>query len=75
VPSDDIERVAPAAVGAFLDLLTGDPRKGRVLLLEPLTDATLVVRGHALSPMFAEIIRAQLGDADDAAAQLTALTP
>jgi AcrR family transcriptional regulator len=71
-PGDDIERVAAAAVEAFLDLLTGDPRKGRVLLVEPLTDATLAVRGTALSPAFAEIIRTQLGGADEVAAQLTA---
>lgn len=50
-----------AAVEAFLGVLTDDPRKGRVLLLEPLTDATLGMRGVALSPMFAELVRAQLG--------------
>jgi AcrR family transcriptional regulator len=73
--SDDRERVARAAVEAFLDLLTEDPRKGRVLLLEPLTDPTLGVRGVALSPAFAEIIRAQLdgGNETDAALTATAL--
>lgn len=68
---DDFEAGARAAVDAFAELLTGDPRKGRVLLLEPLTDPTLGVRGVALSPAFAEIIRAQLGG-DAVSAQLTA---
>jgi AcrR family transcriptional regulator len=70
--SHEYEPVARAAVEAFLDLLTEDPRKGRVLLLEPLTDPTLGTRGVALSPAFAEIIRAQLAGADAADAQLTA---
>jgi AcrR family transcriptional regulator len=70
--SEEHEPVARAAVDAFLDLLTEDPRKGRVLLLEPLTDPTLGVRGVALSPAFAEIIRAQLDGGEDANAQLTA---
>jgi AcrR family transcriptional regulator len=63
-----------AAVEAFLGVLTDDPRKGRVLLLEPLTDATLGMRGVALSPMFAELVRAQLGPraGDAQAARLTA---
>jgi AcrR family transcriptional regulator len=67
----DFEAGARAAVDAFAELLTGDPRKGRVLLLEPLTDPTHGVRGVALSPAFAEIIRAQLGG-DAISAQLTA---
>ena len=54
-------------------VLTDDPRKGRVLLLEPLTDATLGMRGIALSPMFAELVRAQLGaQGSPRGAQLTA---
>jgi AcrR family transcriptional regulator len=63
-----------AAVEAFLGVLTDDPRKGRVLLLEPLTDATLGMRGVALSPMFAELVRAQLGPQGGSAhaARLTA---
>jgi AcrR family transcriptional regulator len=73
VGSSDYETVARAAVDAFLGLLTDDPRKGRVLLLEPLTDATLGIRGVALSPAFAEIIQGQLGEAvTPADAQLTA---
>ena len=57
----DLAARSRAAVEAFLGVLTDDPRKGRVLLLEPLTDATLGMRGIALSPMFAELVRAQLG--------------
>lgn len=57
----DLTARSRAAVEAFLGVLTDDPRKGRVLLLEPLTDATLGMRGVALSPMFAELVRAQLG--------------
>src|SRR5690348_2564552 len=70
----DLTARSRAAVEAFLGVLTDDPRKGRVLLLEPLTDATLGMRGVALSPMFAELVRAQLGpQAGNAqAARLTA---
>lgn len=64
---------ARAAVEAFLGVLTEDPRKGRVLLLEPLTDATLGMRGIALSPVFAELVRAELGvQGSPRGAQLTA---
>jgi AcrR family transcriptional regulator len=72
IGDNDPERIARAAVDAFLGLITDDPRKGRVLLLEPLTDETLGPRGVALSPGFAHIVRAQLGHADETAAQLTA---
>jgi AcrR family transcriptional regulator len=61
----DDEVVARAAVDAFLDLITGDPRKGRVLLLEPLSDQALAAHSVQLSPAFATIIRVQLGDGDD----------
>jgi AcrR family transcriptional regulator len=71
-PADDHERVARAAVEAFLELLTADPRKGRVLLLEPLTDPVLGARSVLLSPAFAAIIRGRLGDGDELAAQLSA---
>jgi AcrR family transcriptional regulator len=66
------ETVARAAVDAFLDLITEDPRKGRVLLLEPLADQALGARSVAVSPAFAHIIRAQLGSADETASELTA---
>jgi AcrR family transcriptional regulator len=70
---DDLPRRARAAVDAFLQVIVDDPRKGRVLLLEPLTDPALGMRGVALSPMFTEIVRAELGRRGSAAgAQLTA---
>lgn len=68
----DPQRLARAAVEAFLDVLTDDPRKGRVLLLEPLTDPVLGTRSVAVSPAFVELVRAQLGEGDVIAAQLTA---
>jgi AcrR family transcriptional regulator len=69
----DFEATARAAIEAFLGVLTDDPRKGRVLLLEPLTDPTLGMRGIAMSPMFVELVRTQLGpDASPAGAELTA---
>ena len=61
------EGVARAAVEAFLGLLTRDPRKGRVLLLAPMTDAALSARAVELMPMFGELIRAQLATAAEAA--------
>jgi AcrR family transcriptional regulator len=55
------ERVARRAVERFLAVLVDDPRKGRVLLLEPLTDATLSRRAVEVLPLFAGLVRAQLG--------------
>ncbi|ASR36476.1 TetR family transcriptional regulator [Prauserella marina] len=64
---------AEAAVTAFVELIIDDPRKGRVLLLAPLTDPTLNRRGIARIPMFAELVREQLsGEADDAERAMTA---
>ncbi|WP_028937837.1 TetR/AcrR family transcriptional regulator [Pseudonocardia spinosispora] len=60
----DPERVARAAVEAFFGLLTADPRKGRVLLLAPMTDTVLNVRALGLMPMFGELIRVQLAAAN-----------
>lgn len=54
------EAIARAAVEAFLGVLTRDPRKGRVLLLAPMTDAALSARAVELMPMFGELIRVQL---------------
>jgi AcrR family transcriptional regulator len=65
------EVIARAAVVAFLGLLTGDPRKGRVLLLAPMTDATLSAHAVGLMPMFAELIRVQLAAAGDDSAAST----
>lgn len=70
--SEEPHRVATAAVEAFVELITADPRKGRVLLLEPQSDPALNVRGAAVVPAFEEIIRAQLGDSDAIDSRLTA---
>lgn len=61
---------ASAAVNAFVDLITDDPRKGRVLLLEPLADPVLSRRGGELLPAFAALVREQLGGASDADAEV-----
>ncbi|MDQ2728380.1 MAG: TetR/AcrR family transcriptional regulator [Actinomycetota bacterium] len=55
------DRLARRAVERFLAVLVDDPRKGRVLLLEPLTDATLSRRAVEVLPLFAALVRSQLG--------------
>ncbi|MDQ0381855.1 TetR/AcrR family transcriptional regulator [Amycolatopsis thermophila] len=70
---DPAER-AEAAVTAFVELLLDDPRKGRVLLLAPITDPALSARGVALLPAFAGLVREQLPERMDALdRQLTAI--
>ncbi len=65
--------LARAAVEAFVGVLTDDPRRGRVLLREPMTDPTLGRRGVELMPGFAELIQGQIpGEVSPVAAQLTA---
>ncbi|NIH83973.1 TetR/AcrR family transcriptional regulator [Amycolatopsis granulosa] len=65
---------AEAAVTAFVELMLDDPRKGRVLLLAPITDPALSARGVALLPAFAALIRDQLpGRMDTLDRQLTAI--
>jgi AcrR family transcriptional regulator len=70
--------VPRAAVRAFMGLLTEDPRKGRVLLLAPLSDPTLNRCGLLLQPAFVELLRGQLAVAvrrpepDELAQRLTA---
>ncbi|SDD76107.1 TetR/AcrR family transcriptional regulator [Actinokineospora iranica] len=56
----DPPALARAAVTAFVELMVDDPRRGRVLLLAPLTDPALSSRGMALLPAFAALIREQL---------------
>lgn len=56
----DDAAVARAAVDAFLSLIADDPRKGRVLLLAPLTDQTLGAHGVAAAPAFAQIVQRRL---------------
>lgn len=68
------ERMARRAVERFLAVLVDDPRKGRVLLLEPLTDPTLSRRAVEVLPLFAGLVRSQLGAATTAVdADMTAI--
>jgi AcrR family transcriptional regulator len=70
---DPAER-AGAAVSAFVELMLDDPRKGRVLLLAPVTEPALSARGVALLPAFAGLVREQLPERMDALEkQLTAI--
>jgi AcrR family transcriptional regulator len=64
--------VARRAVEAFLAVVIDDPRKGRILLLESLTEPTLGRRGLELQPLFADLIRAHLASPGDPEAELTA---
>jgi AcrR family transcriptional regulator len=59
-PADTPDAVARAAVRAFLGLLTDDPRKGRVLLLAPMSDPLLSQHALRLQLAFGELIRVQL---------------
>ncbi|WP_116051794.1 TetR/AcrR family transcriptional regulator [Amycolatopsis palatopharyngis] len=72
-PASATER-AEAAVTAFVELMLDDPRKGRVLLIAPLTDPTLSRRGVELLPAFAALIREQLPtSADELDREMTAV--
>jgi len=64
---------AEAAVTAFVELMVDDPRKGRVLLLAPMTDPALSRRGLELLPAFAELVRGQLSGGDDVERQMVAV--
>jgi AcrR family transcriptional regulator len=64
---------AEAAVAAFVELMVDDPRKGRVLLLAPMTDPALSRRGLELLPAFAELVRGQLSGGDDVERQMVAI--
>ncbi|RSM58912.1 TetR family transcriptional regulator [Amycolatopsis sp. WAC 01376] len=64
---------AKAAVRAFVELMLDDPRKGRVLLLAPITDPALTTRGIALLPSFAELVSGQLSHGDAADRQMTSI--
>lgn len=67
-PPDPVA-IATAAVGAFVDLLQDDPRRGRVLLTEAFSDALLTRMGVELIPSFAalliEQIRALYGESEE----------
>src|SRR4051794_13053661 len=63
--------LARAAVDAFIDVMVADPRKGRVLLIEPLSSSAIGNHGMAVAPMFVALVRSQLDEPfDDQAALL-----
>ncbi|WP_033287836.1 TetR/AcrR family transcriptional regulator [Amycolatopsis jejuensis] len=70
---EDPRRRAENAVTAFVELMVDDPRKGRVLLLAPLTDPALTQRGLHLLPAFAAMIGEQLSHGDETGRQLVAI--
>lgn len=52
--------IARASVEAMVGLMVDDPRKGRVLLVAPITEPTLAGRVIAQAPTWAFLIREQL---------------
>jgi AcrR family transcriptional regulator len=69
----DPAALAEAAVTSFVELMVDDPRKGRILLLAPMTDPALSRRGVELLPAFAELVRGQLSSGDNLERQLVAV--
>lgn len=65
---------AEAAVTAFVELMVDDPRKGRVLLLAPVTEPALSARGVALLPVFTALIREHLPERMDPTERTLAAT-
>jgi AcrR family transcriptional regulator len=59
VAPTDARAKARAAIGAFVELVSEDPRKARVLFVEAIGSDALVKRRFALLRMFAAIIEAQ----------------
>ncbi|MFD9890803.1 TetR/AcrR family transcriptional regulator [Amycolatopsis sp. NPDC059027] len=64
---------AENAVKAFVELIVDDPRKGRVLLLAPLTDPALTQRGLHLLPAFAALVGEQLSRGDETERRLVSI--
>ena len=64
---EDPETVARAAVEAMVGLILDDPRKGRVLLLAPITEPRLAGRGMRFIPAVIDMVREHLSQ--DASAQ------
>ena len=64
---------ADDAVRAFVELIVDDPRRGRVLLLAPLTDPALTRRGLHLLPAFAALVGEQLSRGDETERQLVSI--
>ena len=70
----DQASLAQAAVDAFLDVMVDDPRKGRVLLIEPMSSPAIGEHGLAVAPLFVALVRAQLDEPFDDDAALLAAT-
>ncbi len=76
----DARAKARAAIGAFVGIVSEDPRKARVLFVEALGSEALARRRFATLRMFAAMVAAQgrefygLRDADSGLMQTTALT-
>ncbi|MEA5361449.1 TetR/AcrR family transcriptional regulator [Amycolatopsis sp., V23-08] len=64
---------AENAVRAFVELIVDDPRRGRILLLAPLTDPALTRRGLHLLPVFTAVVGEQLSGGDETERQLVAV--
>ena len=56
----DPETVARAAVEAMVGLILDDPRKGRVLLIAPITEPQLAGRGMLFIPAVIDMVREHL---------------
>lgn len=78
-PPGDARRTARAAIGAAVDLVTGDPRKGRVLFAEGIGSEALTRRRLATLRGFASMVAAQgrafygVGEPGDPLVETTAL--
>jgi AcrR family transcriptional regulator len=57
---EEQEAVARAAVEAMVGLILDDPRKGRVLLLAPITEPRLAGRGMRFIPAVIDMVREHL---------------
>jgi AcrR family transcriptional regulator len=73
----DVRGTARAAIGSFVDLMTGDPRKGQVAFVEAMGSPALMRRRLDTLQQFADLVmawgREEYGPgADEEAAQLTA---
>lgn len=61
-PEGDAAAHARAAIGAFVSMLTDDPRKARVLFVEARASEALTRRRFQTLRMFAELVAAQARD-------------
>lgn len=57
---EEPERQARAILGAFASICLDDPRKGRLILVEPMADPALTGVTVASVPSFTRLVRAQL---------------